>query len=207
MDWHDWKNEKKKFSTKLKFQIEWPLQKSKGNEKNKIFKKIWKSLGYNDLEYTDKSCQNILKLLKHGGKQGKIMKKTLDSNLKMKCNSRSSTGHLKIKYKVLTSQDRQHLMILLEKNIIKLWRMTKLQKNQIRIGTKTQKVKNFQNTVKSRAILSNDGQLNNLHLESLKTGFSIHWNPLQMNEKTMILYFHHLLRTWCSFLHLLQKKL
>ena len=52
--------------------------------------------------------------------------------------------------------------------------MTKLQKNQIRIGTKTQKVKNFQNTVKSRAILSNDGQLNNLHLESLKTDFLIH---------------------------------
>jgi len=129
---------------------------------------------YNDLEYTDKSYQNILKLLKHGGKQDKIMKKILDLNLKMKCNSRSSTGHLKIKYKALISQDRQLLMILLEKNIIKLLRMTKLQKNQIRIGTKTQKVKNFQNTVKSRAILNNDGQLNSLHLESLKTDFSIH---------------------------------
>ena len=52
--------------------------------------------------------------------------------------------------------------------------MTKLQKNQIRIGTKIQKAKSFQNTVKSRAIHNNDGQLNNLHLESLKTDFLIH---------------------------------
>lgn len=45
-----------------------------------------------------KNYQNILKLLKHGGKQGKTMKKIHDLNLKMKCNNQSNTGLLKTKF-------------------------------------------------------------------------------------------------------------